>query len=341
MSLRASLLRGKVHPGVAALLCLITLAAMLTTASCSRTSQPYAGKWVSKYMGKNFVVLSLQFVDGHYSGLMAMPKNFQLGPHGSFTDITSAVGEEQIGSADIAEGRLRFTTKDSDDENHLSMTLVDRDHATLELVGAPLDPFKLARVSDSDNVAVATDWPTGEPKTVSPEILALQVKLGEMAREDQAVRKAKHVSDSKMAHVDAKNYPELERIYKKYGWPAISLFGKKSAGEYWLLVQHQDSHLEFQQRVLKVMQPAADTGEASEADYAYLYDRVLTNEGKPQHWGTQTTCKNGKSVMDPVDDPAGLEQRRNELALIPLDQYLESLSPLCANSTSRGPNDKR
>ena len=290
--------------------------------------------------GKNFVVLNLKYADGRYSGSMSMPKNFQPGPDGSFSDIASTVGEERFAKAEIVEGHLKLTTKDADGEDQFLMSLLDHDHATLEFTGVPLAPFKLMRVRDSENVAVATDWPTGEPATVSPEIAALQAKLKQMADEDQAVRKAEHVSAKKMEQVDAKNYPEIEVIYKKYGWTPISVFGKKASSAYWLLVQHQDSHLDLQQGVLKTMQPAVDAGEASKVDYAFLYGRVMTNEGKLQHWGTQTTCKDGKAVMNPVDDPAGLEQRRNELAFIPLDQYLEGLKPYCADVASHGPAAK-
>jgi hypothetical protein len=313
------------------------LVAVLVAVGCSGTPNPYAGKWVFKYLGKNFVVLNLKYSDGHYSGSMAMPKNFQPGPDGSFSDIASAVGKEKFVKSEIVEGHLKLTAKDGDDEDLYLMTLVDHDHATLEFVGIPLAPFKLARVSDSESVAVATDWPTGEPASVSPEIAALQAKLKQMADEDQAVRKAEHVPAKKMEEVDAKNYPQVEIIYKKYGWTPISVFGRKAASAYWILVQHQDGHLDLQQGVLKAMQAAVDAGEASKADYAYLYDRVMMNKGKLQHWGTQTTCKDGKAVMNPVDDAAGLEQRRNELAFIPLDQYLESLKPYCADEAPHGP----
>jgi uncharacterized protein DUF6624 len=311
--------------------------AILVAVGCSSTPNPYAGKWVFKYLGKNFVVLNLKYSDGHYSGSMAMPKNFQPGPDGSFSDIASVVGEEKFATAEIVEGHLKLTAKDADSEDQFLVSVLDRDHVTLGFVGIPIAPFRLVRVSDSETVAVATDWPTGEPVSVSPEIAALQAKLKQMTDEDQAVRKAEHESEKKMEQIDAKNYPEVESIYKKYGWTPISVFGKKASYAYWLLVQHQDNHLDLQQGVLKAMKAAVDTGEASRADYAYLYDRVMMNEGKLQHWGTQTTCKDGKAVMNPVDDPAGLEQRRNELAFIPLDQYLESLEPYCADVASHGP----
>jgi hypothetical protein len=81
------------------------------------------------------------------------------------------------------------------------------------------------------------------------------------------------------------------------------------------------------------MEQAAKSGEASMSDYAYLYDRVQVGLGKPQHWGSQTKCVNGKPVLDPVDDPAGLAQRRKELFMMPIEDYLKMdyLVKFCAN----------
>ncbi len=295
MSFTSFLASRRFNFGSRAAACLIVFAAILTPVSISQGLQDYAGKWIFKYSEKNFIVLTLKFEGGHYTGAMAMPKKFEMGQGGSFTKISPEVGEEKVVSARISAGHLLFTTKDANDENQFSMKLVDHDHATLGLVGMPLAPWKLIRVNDSEEVTVATDWPPDAPKTVSPEIAALQAKLKQMAKEDQAVRKAESMSEPEVDKVDANNYPELERIFGKYGWPAISVVGKEAAGEFWLLVQHQDDHLEFQQRVLKAMEHAADAGEASKVDYAYLYDRVLRNEGKLQALGHADDVQKRKS----------------------------------------------
>lgn len=170
----------------------------------------------------------------------------------------------------------------------------------------------------------------GSPR-YSTEVQALQKKLAEMAKRDQAVRDEVPILASKLKAVDQANYPELVRIHDKYNWPLISVFGKEAAHNYWLLVQHQE--LQFQERLLPDMRRAADAGEASKVEYAYLYDRVMSSEGKPQHWGTQSDCKDGKAVLSPVDDPEGLQQRRKELHILPVDEneYLKLLDSQCAD----------
>jgi hypothetical protein len=45
--------------------------------------------------------------------------------------------------------------------------------------------------------------------------------------------------------------------------------------------------------------------------------------GKPQRWGSQVKCENGKPALYVVDDPAGLEQRRKELFMMPVAEYLK------------------
>lgn len=292
----------------------------------------YAGQWVCKYEGRNLIVLTLQYANDHLSGTMAMPKHFQMDQGGEITHISSEVGEEDVHRASVLGDHLEFVTQRNNDENRFSMRLTDYDHGSLALIGIPLQPWTIVRAGKSEKAAVATDWPQQGPKIVTKEIAALQAQLKRMYDQDQAARLAEPLSDSRVDQIDKENYPQLLRIYQKYGLPHISVVGPDAAGEFWLLVQHQDSHLDFQKRVLLDIKRAADQGEASKANYAYLYDRVMVNEKKPQHWGTQISCKNGKPVLDPVDHPSGLERRRQELQLMPLDKYLEMLAPNCRDS---------
>jgi hypothetical protein len=166
---------------------------------------------------------------------------------------------------------------------------------------------------------------------LSPAMAALAAKLHEMAAKDQGVRTENPISVKRMMKVDKKNHRELLRVYQQYGWPTFSMVGKQAAQDYWLLVQHQD--LEFQKIVLPAMEQAVAKMEASKVNYAYLYDRVMVGEGKPQHWGTQGKCENGKATLETVGDPANLEERRSELGIYPVsvEKYLKMLAPQCAN----------
>ena len=64
-------------------------------------------------------------------------------------------------------------------------------------------------------------------------------------------------------------------------------------------------------------------------NHAMLYDRVMSAQGKLQRWGMQTVCVDGKAQLAPVEDPAGLDERRRALNFPPIADYLRTLSPTC------------
>jgi hypothetical protein len=94
----------------------------------------------------------------------------------------------------------------------------------------------------------------------------------------------------------------------------------------------QRHSLEMQQRFLPTLEKAARSDDASMADYTMLYDRVQMNLGKPQCFGSQVKCENGKAVLYSVEDPAGLDARRKELSLPPISEYLANgyMAEFCA-----------
>jgi len=131
---------------------------------------------------------------------------------------------------------------------------------------------------------------------------------------------------------DARNRPELLRIFDRFGWVTNSLAGKDAAHNFWLLVQHQTP--EIQQRLLSAVEKAAKDGNASMSDYVYLYDRIQMGLGKPQPWGTQFKCENGKPVLYQVDDRAGLDNRRKALFMLSVRDHLklDDLIKYCAQT---------
>jgi hypothetical protein len=318
---------------VAAALCILCLAVSLPAqvkATNTRAMQDYAGTWVAEVDGKNFLILTLKLVNGRLAGNLAAPEHFQMDPGGEFSHISSTHRDTPILEASLVEGDLHIKAGSASEPDEYVLRLSDSEHALFQMrIESSLIPdptWELLRVSDSEKPTVAANWDVSDyPK----EIVALQSELDEMVKEDQAVRKEVPILESKIKQVDEKNYPELLPIYEKYKWPPISIVGRAAAHNFSLLVQHQS--LEFQRRVLPDMQRAVEAGEASKVDYAYLYDRVMFGEGKPQHWGTQANCRDGKAVLAPVDDPAGLEQRRKDLQLIPaaVDEYLKLLDAQC------------
>lgn len=66
-----------------------------------------------------------------------------------------------------------------------------------------------------------------------------------------------------------------------------------------------------------------------------LVDRVLVQGGKPQRYGTQFRVEDGRLVMDPIEDEAGLEDRRRKMRLPPMDEYRRLLKEHYGASVSK------
>lgn len=125
-----------------------------------------------------------------------------------------------------------------------------------------------------------------------------------------------------MRRVDTENTKRLGDIVDRHGWPTYSLVGKDGANAAWLLVQHADLSPRFQRRCLDLM-ARVPRDEVSRKDVAYLTDRVLLAEGKKQVYGTQFTLANGKCEPRPIENAADVDERRKDVGLRPLAEYLK------------------
>ena len=288
--------------------------------AAQRTSD-FGGTWVLKFNGQAVFKLTLTAEKGGITGLLTKPRQMTIDQDGDITNIGPDQVKLPIRQAALKAGRLELTI----DDDHFVMRLEGRGRASLAMEG--MRPWHLERIPSGNAVVLASSLP--EPE-YPQEIRVLREQLRIMVREDQEARLAfNHV---RMEAADAKNRPEVLRIFDRYGWVTNSLAGKDAAHNFWLLVQHQTP--DIQQRLLPALEKAAQGGNASMSDYAYLYDRVQMGQGKPQHWGTQVNCQHGKPELYPVDDRAGLDTRRTELFMLPIREYLgmDYLIKFCAET---------
>ena len=164
-----------------------------------------------------------------------------------------------------------------------------------------------------------------------------------MQADDQAVRRAKpdpaeqaalrahqpvlpHPGSPtyRMIDVDATHLARMKQIIDQVGWPGRDIVGTDGAHAAWLLVQHADRDVTFQQRCLTLMREAVAHGNASDTDLAYLIDRVAVNLGQPQTYGTQFRINaDGLVPATPINDPDNLDQRRRGVGLGPYEDYLK------------------
>jgi len=125
-----------------------------------------------------------------------------------------------------------------------------------------------------------------------------------------------------MRQADAANLPWIRQVITEHGWPGRSDVGDEGAQAAWLLVQHADADPAFQRECLGLLTAAVGQGEARRSQLALLTDRVLVAEGQPQEYGTQLRYRDGECVPFPVRDPDRVDERRAEMSLEPLADYV-------------------
>lgn len=153
---------------------------------------------------------------------------------------------------------------------------------------------------------------------------ALRDELVAMAEEDQAERTGGGIMN------DEARTERLKGIIAEHGWPTYDLVGKEAEDAAWLIAQHSDLDPAFQAEALELLRDAVAEGQASPGNLAYLEDRVRAGRGEPQLYGTQMGCgRNGRPKPGPIEDPAGLDDRREAAGLPPYDRYLRQMARVC------------
>lgn len=150
----------------------------------------------------------------------------------------------------------------------------------------------------------------------------IRKKLLILAKEDQAARRG----NLPFRATDRRHSQQLRRIIERHGWPGRSLVGRRGAAAAWLLAQHADHDVHFQEHCLHLLKQAVANGEASEQEYAYLLDRISMHRRRKQWYGTQFHLnKKGELVPWPIRNPHELKIRRKSIGLEPFIRYASRL----------------
>lgn len=124
----------------------------------------------------------------------------------------------------------------------------------------------------------------------------------------------------RMEEVHRRNAARLRELIAVYGWPGEDVAGKDGADAAWFIAQHSIGEPRFQRAALVRIQMCVAEGRTPAWHAAYLEDRIATQEGKPQRYGTQW-------MEDPVDgrirplqlaDPERVNELRASVGLGPL-----------------------
>lgn len=171
-----------------------------------------------------------------------------------------------------------------------------------------------------------------EQASAEPDWSSIATELGARVERDQEVRRALVASEpvslalaEACEAVDAENTAYMKDLVTRHGWPNNARVGPEGEGHAWLLVQHADADVDFQEHCLALLAEAVAAGQADPKHHAYLEDRVALHRGRPQRYGTQFVPRDG--VLEPwtLADPARVDEWRAEVGLGTLEEYAELL----------------
>ncbi|MFI6154327.1 DUF6624 domain-containing protein [Kitasatospora sp. NPDC051170] len=162
---------------------------------------------------------------------------------------------------------------------------------------------------------------------MASEIAALAMELTGMAEADHRGAPLANSEDPaeqlEWRRLTARHADRLNELMDACGWPTADLVGEEAARAAWLIAQHADRQLDIQRRALRLMEEEAAGGHVSPRDVAFLRDRTLVNEGRPQIYGTQIAgVREGAPVPWPCEEPERMDERRAEVGIPPFDEYV-------------------
>jgi len=137
-------------------------------------------------------------------------------------------------------------------------------------------------------------------------------------------RESKEMSElwTTIAEKDSINLIKVKMILDKYGWLGPDEIGGTGNSTLFLVVQHAD--LATQEKYLPMMRAAVKNGKAQGSALALLEDRVALRKGKRQIYGSQIgrNPETGVYYVSPLEDPEHVDERRAEVGLPPLAEYV-------------------
>lgn len=174
-------------------------------------------------------------------------------------------------------------------------------------------------------------WPTldsliqiAEKQKCQPFIDSLVI----MAKIDQNIRQkineqgwTDEISEQ-MNKIDSINTIKLQELIAEYGFPSWKLVGRNGSKQAWLIAQHSYTYMpEF----LKYYRQAVFENNADRSSLAYMEDRYLVSQGRPQIYGTQLMQQDTVIGYYPIIDMQNLDQRRLMMGLPSFSDYVMRL----------------
>lgn len=128
------------------------------------------------------------------------------------------------------------------------------------------------------------------------------------------------------AKLDSVNLGYITRLLDTHGWPGQQQVGKLANEAVFLVIQHAERDVLV--KYFPLLAASYELGGTPAKYYAMMLDRLMTDEQKPQVFGTQIDMKlqDGKYQPFPIADRAGVDKRRAKLGLPTINSWIKELN---------------
>ena len=169
------------------------------------------------------------------------------------------------------------------------------------------------------------------------ELLALQTRGPETGSDDRAISGL--FDGSVEDEILRKNVLRLKEIVDQRGWPGIEVVGEEGCEAAWLIAQNASSLPEVQKDFLRRLQDTVERGDAPPLHEAYLLDRILFNQDRPQLYGLIFDWNAEGELSAWIDQDNLADQRRKELGLPTVEEATEKARRDADRKGVRPPED--
>lgn len=255
--------------------------------------------------------------------------------------------KQQVYAVEYGDGRIRRTPLDQGPVLDTAIA-IDGDRLVLRWPGGNETAYtRVAPVPDAvriDPIALApTDVASGRVDAIREALRGRATKdqdarravgaaitaLRQRAKTPEALHAGMRGPEisrlgSHVSAVDADNTRYLLALVREVGWIDATRFGEQAARDAFLIVQHSGNLLLMRSALAHIESDARRDPKALGESFALLFDRTRLSLGEKQRYGSQLTrATDGALVVQPLEDPDGVDARRATMGLEPLDDYLE------------------
>jgi hypothetical protein len=128
--------------------------------------------------------------------------------------------------------------------------------------------------------------------------------------------------------IDSLNMVFLDSVIKKIErWPGIDFIGNEGDDAAWVIAQHADNFIDFQEKCYRLLEDAYDNNNTASTNIPYLYDRIMINKGLKQRYATQMRVIDNKVIFINLEDNDEhyIDHLRHCYNLQPLKLYKQDL----------------